>query len=405
MSHSALRNRREPSPPPMSRIALAAGGTGGHLFPALALGRELSRRERIPVLFTDARGMRLLEQGALPQGWSEERVISVAAATFSGKRGIGQYMRAGTDLCAGLHASWRALGRLRVRAAVGFGGYPSFAPVLAARLRGIPVCVHEQNAVLGRANRALAPFARVVAFALPPPVGMARAVVTGTPLREELLSLNAPYRAPSDDEDFRLLVFGGSQGARVLSRILPQALALLPVRQRARLRIVQQCRRQDLAALNQCYRQAEIRHETAPFFADLPRRMSEAHLVVARAGASTIAELAQLGRPAILLPLPGSLDSDQAQNAATVTSAKAAWTLHEGEDLAARLAQRLQSCLQHPQRLQDVAEAIRAFAVPDAAVLLADAVESMLAKTPPRGGAPAPLSPASDSSQVKRVAL
>ena len=377
-------------------IALAAGGTGGHLFPALALGRELSRRDCNPVLLTDARGMKFLRpsspHGALPEGWCKERIILVAAATFTGKRGVGQYIRAGADILTGLVASWRVLGRLQARAAVGFGGYPSFAPLLAARLRGIPLCVHEQNAVFGRANRMLAPFARVLcvtqlaraelaagAFAFPPSRVVPRAVVTGTPVREELLSMNAPYHAPRTDAPFQLLIFGGSQGARVLSRTLPQTMALLPVPLRSRLRIVQQCRQQDIAALNRYYEQAEIHHETAPFFADLPQRMCAAHLVLARAGASTIAELALLGRPAILLPLPGSLD--QKKNTAAITQAGGAWTLHETPDLAARLAHLLQSCMQHPQCLQDVAKAVRTFAKPDAASHLADVVESMTGTT------------------------
>ena len=361
-------------------IAIAAGGTGGHLFPALALGRELSRRGYAPVLLTDARGMKLLQHGDLPQGWRQNQIISVPAATPYGKRGVGQYLRAAADILAGVTASWRVLARLQAHAAVGFGGYPSFAPLLAARLRNIPVCVHEQNAVLGRANRMLAPLARAIAFALPPStyVRWSHYVVTGTPVREEALAAAVPYQAARPEEAFRLLVFGGSQGARVLSETLPEVLTLLPTTLQARLRITQQCRQEDIAALEHCYDKVEIDYEAAPFFADLPRRMSEAHLVLARAGASTIAELAVIGRPAILLPLPHSLDSDQEKNAAALTQAGGAWTLRETENLASDLARLLQTGMEQPQQLRQLADASRHFGRPDAVMRLADLVESLI---------------------------
>ena len=366
--------------PPQPCIAIAAGGTGGHVFPALALGSELSRRGYAPVLLTDARGSRLLH-GNLPPDWRPQQIVCLPAATPYGKRGITKHLRAAAAILAGTVASWRTLKRLRAQAAVGFGGYPSFAPLVAARLRNIPVCVHEQNAVLGRANRMLAPLSRAIAFALPPSGYMrwSHYVVTGTPVRAEALAAAAtPYRASEPQEAFRLLVFGGSQGARVLSETLPQALALLPEPLLRRLRITQQCRQEDIAALDRRYADAGIAHETAAFFADLPRRMSAAHLVLARSGASTLAELAVIGRPSILLPLPHSLDSDQEKNAAALAQAGGAWMLQETANLPQELVQLLQTAMQQPQQLQQLAAAAKAFGRPDAVSRLADLVQSLL---------------------------
>lgn len=371
------------------RVAIAAGGTGGHLFPALALGKELSRRGYVPVLLTDERGMGFLRDGAIQQDLNEYRIVLVAAATFAGKRGPRQYLSTGSSIVKGIITSWRLLGRKPVCASIGFGGYPSFAPLLAARLRGVPVCLHEQNAVFGRANRFLSPFASAIAFAFPVPESdrlphRTHSVVTGTPVREEVLALRATYRAPDPDEAFRLLVFGGSQGAQVLSRTMPLALARLPAGMRIRLRITQQCRREDIADLNRSYDESGIVYESAPFFADLPRRISSAHLVLARAGASTIAELAVIGCPAILLPLPRSLDSDQARNADALVQAGGAWSLFETPDLARELAGLLAACMQKPHRLLSAGEAAKAFGKPDAALRLADLVESVIKNRPVR---------------------
>ena len=371
-------------------IALAAGGTGGHLFPALALGRELSRRGCETALLTDRRGMRLLRENQNLVDWRQERVREIPAATPYGRRGLGQSVRAAAILVAGVVASWRELRRIKADAAVGFGGYPSFAPLLAARLRGLPVCIHEQNAVLGRANRMLAPFARVVALAFPQTIHAEKipgSVVTGLPVREDVLSAAAPYVPARVEENFRLLIFGGSQGARALSLILPKALASLPQETRARLRVIQQGRREDIADLERAYDALGIPRECAPFFADLPHRMSAAHLVIARAGASTVAELAALGRPSVLLPLPGSLDSDQEKNAAALTRGGGAWMLREGEGCVEELSDLLRRAVTCPQHLNEMAQAARRFGKPDAAALLADVVEGMRTRSARRDAA------------------
>lgn len=371
-------------------IALAAGGTGGHLFPALALGRELSRRGCGTALLTDRRGMRLLRENQKLVDWRQERVTEIPAATPYGRRALGQSVRAGAILVAGVVASWRELRRIKADAAVGFGGYPSFAPLLAARLRGLPVCIHEQNAVLGRANRMLAPFARAVALAFPQTVHaekIAATVVTGLPVREDVLSAATPYVSARAENNFRLLVFGGSQGARALSLILPKALTSLPQETRSRLRVMQQARREDIAGLEREYDALGITCECAPFFADLPRRMSAAHLVIARAGASTVAELAVLGRPSVLLPLPGSLDSDQEKNAAALTRGGGAWMLREGEGCVEELSGLLRRAVTRSEQLNEMAQAARRFGRPDAAALLADVVEGMRARQPRRDAA------------------
>ena len=387
------------------RIALAAGGTGGHLFPALALGRELRKRGYIPLLLTDKRGMGVLSNSTDLDDWDDDDIVVVEAATFAGKKSLGRYLGAAVRILAGIFSSWRLLGRRRVRVAIGFGGYPSFAPLLAARLRGVPICLHEQNAVFGRANKMLAPYARAIAFAFPSHGSRAAdSVVTGTPVREEVFALRAqPYHPPEPDAPFHLLVFGGSQGAKILSEVMPEVLTRLPQEQRARLKITQQCRQEDIAALNRLYDQAGVAYETAPFFADLPRRMSAAHLVLARSGASTIAELTVIGRPSLLLPLPNTLDSDQEKNAAALTQAGGAWTLSQTSTLAEELAARLLDCMKSASLLQQASDAARGFGRPDAAARLADLVESIAKAKSKAANMTSPSR--EDSASHRRVAL
>ena len=353
------------------RIALAAGGTGGHLFPAIALGRELQRRGYVPHLFTDKRGMRFLQKS----DWRNEHVTLLAAATFAGKKNARQYFLAGATIIGAVIAAWRLLGRVRACVAVGFGGYPSFAPLLAARLRGIPVCLHEQNAVFGRANKILAPLAKVVAFAFPSNA-KPNATVTGTPVREEVLALrNVPYSAPQVSEPFRILVFGGSQGARILSSAMPEIFNLLPESLRSRIHVVQQCRDEDIDELKRSYQQTGIVFECAPFFSDLPQRIANAHIVVARAGASTIAELTVIGRPSILLPLPDTLDADQFHNANILKRHGGAWVFEQDATLVKEMAHLLHECMESPAVLEKVAVKARDFGKPDAAKRLADIIE------------------------------
>lgn len=356
-------------------ILLAAGGTGGHLFPAEALAAELGRRGHVVELATDERADKY------GRAFPARAVNIVSSATFKGRDPI-SLARTIFRLGKGVVQAWRLLGRLRPAVVVGFGGYPTFPPLMAAQLRGIPTILHEQNAVMGRANRALA--ARVTRIALSfPAVSLLgdfakRAVETGNPVRDMVISAaRVPYDPPRADAKFRLLVFGGSQGARFFSEVTPAAVALLPDEARARLEIVQQARPEDLEAVRGAYAAAGVSAEVEPFFIDLPARIAHAHLVVSRSGASSVTELAVIGRPSILVPLPGSLDQDQAANAAHLEKAGGAWPIRQSELTPQRLAEELGKALDDPEQLTEAAAAARAAGRPDAVARLADLVESV----------------------------
>ena len=358
----------------MSTIVLSAGGTGGHLFPAQALAGELSRRGRRIVVMTDSRGRNY--ESVFP-GASIEQVPS---ATFVGS--LFSRALAPLRIVAGILVSFFKLRRIRPSAVVGFGGYPSL-PVLAAALMGsVPTVIHEQNAVLGRVNRQFADRVKAVAASLPvarfAPKNASRIVYTGNPVRPEAAQLAAaPYTAPREGETVRLLVFGGSQGARALSELVPAAIAALPRQLGARLNIVQQCRPEDLDKVRRAYEAAATAAELAAFFDDLPTRMAAAHLVIARSGASTVSELAVIGRPAILIPFPFATDDHQTANAAVFAKAGAAWLLPQRDLSAASLAHLLESVLLAPDELERRARAALSLAKPDAASRLADVVENI----------------------------
>jgi UDP-N-acetylglucosamine--N-acetylmuramyl-(pentapeptide) pyrophosphoryl-undecaprenol N-acetylglucosamine transferase len=348
-------------------VVIAAGGTGGHMFPALALARALQERGRAVALITDRRGARFVKPG-LP-------LHLVAAGSPTGSLasrllGLGR-------LATGLVQSLLLFRRLRPTAAACFGGYASVPPALAAAAVGRPLLLHEQNAVLGRANRLVARFAARVAlsFADTAHVGRAAAVtVTGNPVRPEFGVQAAPYTAPQGDAPIHLLVLGGSQGARVLSDVLPAAVALLPDALRRRLRICQQCRPEDLERVRAAYAALAVACELATFFADVPERMAAAHLIVSRAGASSVAEILTVARPALLIPYAHAADDHQRANAARLAAAGAAELLVESDLSPASLAERLAACLSDPARLAEMAARARGLACPDAARRLADLV-------------------------------
>ena len=346
-------------------LAIAAGGTGGHMFPALALAGELEARGRSVLLLTDVRGARYLKD-------RPHRLIRAGSPSGSPAARAKGLIRLGH----GALQSLRHLRRERPGALATFGGYASAPPALAAALLRIPCLLHEQNAVLGRANRLVAKRARRVALAfaatrgLPPDVA-ARAVVVGNPVRPGF----AAAGDPPPDGRFHLLVLGGSQGARVLSDAVPAAVAALPDAARARLRVVQQCRPEDLARVVAAYAAAGVDAELAAFFDDVPARMATADLVVARAGASTIAELLALGRPAFLVPYPHAADDHQRANAEALEAAGAARVFAQdaasGLD-AGRLSGELAGFMNDSAAAKAMAEAARALARPDAAARLAD---------------------------------
>lgn len=358
----------------MRPIVIAAGGTGGHFFPAEALAAELTRRGRRIALITDARS------GGLSSPTFEGRERFVIRGAGIAGRGAATAARAAVELTAGLLQARTILARLNAAAVVGFGGYPSIAPVLATRLlRSRPaVVLHEQNAVLGRANRALSRFADVLALSHARtsaiPAGTP-CVVTGNPVRPAIVALvGGGYTAP--DGMIRLLVLGGSLGARVLSDVVPAALASLAEPLRGRLRVVQQCRAEDLDRVRAAYAAAAIEAELAPFFTDIAPLLTQAHLVIARAGASTVAELAVVGRPSVLVPLPGAIDDHQTANARALESAGGAWMLAQPEFTPDTLTALLQTRLADADTLPRAAAAAASCGRADAAALLADLVEA-----------------------------
>jgi UDP-N-acetylglucosamine--N-acetylmuramyl-(pentapeptide) pyrophosphoryl-undecaprenol N-acetylglucosamine transferase len=355
----------------MNRIVvLSAGGTGGHLFPAQALAGELVRRGRHIVVMTDSRFANYAT--AFP-GAEIETVPSAPLNTLA----------APFRIFAGVMLALAKLLRLRPAAVVGFGGYPSVPVMLAAILAGRPTAIIEQNAVVGRANRLVMNKVKLVAAAFPiarfAPADPSRVVLTGNPLRPEAEALwGAPYHMPEAAGPLRLLVFGGSQGARALSEIVPAALTRLPHDIKMRLSVVQQCRPEDIEAVRRIYANAEIRAELKTFFDDLPRRMAEAHLVIARAGAGTVAELMAIGRPAILVPLPGALDDNQTPNADMLAGANAGWRVAQRDLGPDMLAQMLRAAFSDPLGLARRAANAHKLAVPHAARNLADAVEKIM---------------------------
>jgi len=362
--------------PAVQPIVIAAGGTGGHFFPAEALAAELVARGHRIALMTDARSGGL--QSAVFAG-REQFVIK--GAGIAG-RGAVRGMRAGAALAAGAWQARGILARLGAAAVVGFGGYPSVAPVLGSRLlrRRPAVILHEQNAVLGRANRFLASRADRLALSFAAtarvPNGIAT-VVTGNPVRPAIGGLGqSGYLAPTDR--LRLLVLGGSLGARVFSDVVPGALAALPDALRARLVVTQQCRTEDLERVRSAYAASGIAAELAPFFSDVAARLLAAHLVIARAGASTVAELAVAGRPAILVPLPHAIDDHQTANARALAEAGGAWVMAQPDFTPAALTAQLATLLADPAGLTRAAVGARSQAQAGAAAKLADLVESLM---------------------------
>ena len=361
-------------------VMLAAGGTGGHLFPAFALAEELGRRSIAVDLVTDMRGDRY------GTSFPARRTYRVPSATFSGRSIFGAG-RAAWMLLRGIAASLKLMREVKPGAVVGFGGYPAFPPLVAARMRKIPTALHEQNAVLGRANRALANHVSVVAASFENTkhltgAALAKARVTGNPVRDQVVEwASQSYQAPSSGP-FALLVFGGSQGARYFSDTVPAALATLPEAVRARLFVVQQCREEDLARVEQAYGQAGIRAQLAAFFASLPEEMARAHLVIARSGASTVAELAVMGRPAILVPLPHAIDNDQLNNARRLAQNGGAWCMEQKDLTPDALAEVIGRLLASPDTLVRAAAAAKAQGRPDAVQRLADLVEELMGRGP-----------------------
>jgi UDP-N-acetylglucosamine--N-acetylmuramyl-(pentapeptide) pyrophosphoryl-undecaprenol N-acetylglucosamine transferase len=357
---------------PEKTFLLSAGGTGGHLFPAEALAQELLSRGRKIVIVTDRRGEAFKSLGAgVP-------VHTVRAATL--KPGIISKLRAVTDMCVGIVQAACILKKYRPDAVAGFGGYPSFPAVFAAQMMGFPTLLHEQNAILGKANAVLARRAKRIATSLPGTRGLhdrdiLKAILTGNPVRPAVLAVrDMPYSPP--EKEFRLLVTGGSQGASVFSKVVPAAVALLPEDLRAHLYIVQQARAADVEDVRAAYAKTGVKAEIAPFFSDMPQRLGSCHLLVGRSGASTVAEMAATGRPALFVPFPHK-DMQQKFNAEEMVRAGGAWLIMQEDFTPETLAPRLREMIENPAALSRAAEAAKSCGATNAAKKLGDALEGI----------------------------
>jgi UDP-N-acetylglucosamine--N-acetylmuramyl-(pentapeptide) pyrophosphoryl-undecaprenol N-acetylglucosamine transferase len=364
---------------PRIRVVLAAGGTGGHVFPAEALAAQLRERGIEPVLFTDRRGVSF---------GGELQVRRIRGGGIAGQSTWGR-LKSLTALGAGLAQAGWALRTLAPSAVVGFGSYASVPSVMAASVLGIPTIIHEQNALLGRANRLLARRAGRIATAFERvealPKGTEHKLVrTGMPVRPAFARLRErAYQQPEAAGPIRLLVLGGSQGARVFGEVVPAAVDRLNARIRSRLVIAQQARPESLSNVEDAYRRIGIGAELKTFFDDVPARLAATHLLIARAGASTIAEITALGCPAVLVPYPYAADDHQTANARAVTEAGGAWLMPQDALTPEGLAARLEELFAAPQKLAAAAAAARATGFDRAAARLADLVFELIGAAPP----------------------
>ena len=357
-------------------IMLAAGGTGGHLFPAMALAEELGRRGYVIDLATDTR----CDQYGTD--FPARQVHRIPSATVESRSPLALTKTAVT-LAGGVRKAHKIIGQVQPSAVIGFGGYPSFPPIVAAALRSIPTAVHEQNAVLGRANRMLASRVNAIATSFESVkyineelAGKVR--FTGNPVRAVVIeNSKRAYRAPTPDGSINLLIFGGSQGARFLSDFVPPGVVNLPEEIRSRIIVMQQCRAEDLERVRQVYADAGVHATCETFFPDLPEWIAEAHLVIGRGGATTIAELTALGRPSVLIPLPHSVDNDQLVNATRLAEAGAAWCIEQKDLTPERLTDGLVGVFSSTDELASAAKAAHALGRPDAVYNLADLAEEL----------------------------
>ncbi|MBY0304009.1 MAG: undecaprenyldiphospho-muramoylpentapeptide beta-N-acetylglucosaminyltransferase [Sphingomonas sp.] len=356
-------------------FVLAAGGTGGHMVPAAALAAELIRRGHSVALISDERGVRFpgLFDGI------ETHILPVSRLA-GGPIG---WARAGVNMLRGRSMTKRLFRKQRPAAVIGFGGYPAYPALLGAFALGVPTAVHEQNAVLGRVNRLVGGRVAAIATSYPDVERLkdswrGKTHLVGNPVRDSVLSLRTrPYPLLEEDGIFRVLVTGGSQGASILSQVVPDGLALLPISFRRRLQVTHQARVEDIDQVRAKYAELSIAAELATYLPDLPEQLAWAHLVIARAGASTLAELTTAGRPAILVPLPSATDDHQTANAREMTKAGGARTIDQRQFTPIELAKQMQKLGLDPAALQNAAGRARSCGRPDAARDLADLVESL----------------------------
>ena len=353
---------------------LAAGGTGGHMVPAHAVAQELMARGHRVALVTDERGTKI------PGLFEDVQTHVLPAGRLTG--GVRGWIKGLKAIREGRAMARRLYETFEPSAVVGFGGYPALPALLGAFAEKIPTIIHEQNAVLGRVNRLVARRVSAIATAYPEVRRLAaghldKTHLIGNPVRESVLALREePFPVFSDESVLRLLVTGGSLGASVLSQVVPQGLAALPVSLRRRLQVTQQCRPEDIEQVRAFYAEMEIPADLATYIEDMPTKLGWAHLVIARAGASTIAELTVAGRPAILVPLPIATDDHQTWNAREMAKSGGARLIPQSKFTSAELAKQMQKLAMEPGALQNAAARAKACGLPDAVRDMADLIES-----------------------------
>jgi UDP-N-acetylglucosamine--N-acetylmuramyl-(pentapeptide) pyrophosphoryl-undecaprenol N-acetylglucosamine transferase len=356
------------------KVLISSGGTGGHMSPAAALARDLIWRGYAVELATDARGIKFT---GMFEGVPVHRVDSgTAGAGIKGK------IKGGVNLLRGFGQAWSLVRRLRPDVVIGFGGYPSVPCVLMAQILGIPTMIHEQNAILGLANRILAPRAKIIALSLALPSNRyeGKSVITGNPVRPEIALLSEQVYDPPIGL-LRVLVIGGSLGASVLSDVVPKAILGLSPEDRARIKLVQQVRAAEIEAVRKLYEDGGINAKLASFFDDMARELGLAHVVICRSGASTVAEVSAAGKPAIFVPYPHHKDQQQKRNALGLANYGGAWIMEEGKMFTPKaLQEKLEAFLRSAMILKDTAEKAKTFGKPMAAKRLGDLVESLMKK-------------------------
>ncbi|MBB4006157.1 undecaprenyldiphospho-muramoylpentapeptide beta-N-acetylglucosaminyltransferase [Allorhizobium taibaishanense] len=354
-------------------ILLAAGGTGGHLFPAEALAHELRARGYSVHLVTDSRAERYA--GKFPA----DAIHIVPSATIGSKNPVA-VTKAMLTLWRGYRVARALIAKLKPKVVIGFGGYPTIPPLMAARALGVATVIHEQNAVMGRANRFLAPRVQAIAGGFLQAGGpyADKTVVTGNPVRPAVLAASeTEYRPSGDGDPFELVVFGGSQGAQHFSNAVPSAICILDDVLRARLHVTQQARPEDADRVKTLYEKLKVPASVSPFFGDMAERIGAAQMVISRSGASTVTELSVVGRPAVLVPYPYALDHDQAANAAAIAGKGGAIVVPQSELTPEKLSSLLKEWMTSPDKLAHMASSARSAGQPEAAGLLAELVQTI----------------------------
>ena len=360
--------------PPL--LLIAAGGTGGHMFPAQALAEAMLARGWRVKLSTDARGARYA--GGFPDA---VRIEQISAASFA-RGGLADKILVPLKLVAGVLAAGFSMLTDRPRVVVGFGGYPSIPALSAAWALRVPRMIHEQNGVLGRVNQIFARRVNRLACGTWPtsmPDGI-EGEFTGNPVRAAVLERAGAGYIPPGDYPMDLLVIGGSQGARILSDVVPQAIAALPDAIKRNLGVAHQAREEDIERVVAAYEAGGVSAEIAPFFNDIPRRLSECQLVISRAGASSVADISVIGRPSVLVPYAAAAANHQAANAKMLSSVDAAVIFPEAHFTAAALAESLESILTNPRAAQAMAQSALSAGRADATERLAEMVETLARK-------------------------